>query len=39
MKLGMTAAYCDSGSWRSPKTLKYRKATVSGPYTDQKLRQ
>ena len=29
MKRGMTAAYSEAGSWRGPKTLKYRRPTVS----------
>jgi hypothetical protein len=26
-----TPEYCEEGSWRGPKTLKYRKETVSNP--------
>jgi len=37
MKRGTTAAYCDSGSWRGPKTLKYRSDTISIAYTRLKL--
>jgi hypothetical protein len=29
IKSGTTAAYCDDGLWRGPKTLKYRSTTVS----------
>src|SRR5712691_10381351 len=32
MNFGITAAYCDAGSCRAPKTLKYRRVTVSNPY-------
>src|SRR5689334_22559585 len=32
MNRGMTAAYSEAGSWRGPKTLKYRRPTVSTPY-------
>ena len=39
IKRGTTAAYCDVGSWRGPNTLKYRRATVSIPYTRVKLTQ
>ena len=39
MNRGTTAAYCEVGSWRGPKTLKYRSATVSIPYTRVKLTQ
>src|SRR6185437_8359961 len=31
MNLGITAAYCDAGSWRGPNTLKYRSAIVPTP--------
>src|ERR671934_1174692 len=39
MNFGTTAAYCEVGSWRGPKTLKYRSTTVSRSYTRLKLTQ
>ena len=33
MKRGITAAYSEAGSWRGPKTLKYRRPTVSTWYS------
>ena len=29
----MTAAYAESGLWRGPNTLKYRRLTVSSPWS------